>query len=239
MTGLDIMKAVSRPEWFKQPDQDLTFFAEHPCKDAWFNEWRGQTQGNLWQYDKHAAYLACASSVECGVGEYVHHVSISPRKQAGLWLVDISPFPDGGPLVLSGPQWIYTPLLSFYLEANISLVVREAYIWPEQHKVLNAFYRHLKAKREGGENVKALYTQGFGMLAHCVPRMWPGCIYRPDWYNLLKAELKARMYRHAWQVHQLEGIWPLAMKVDSLYYDRQVHSLRLGDGIGAFKEIRL
>lgn len=239
MTGLDIMKAVSKPAWFKQPEQDLTFFAEHPCKDAWFNGWRGQTKDSLWQYDKHAAYLACASSVECGVGKYVQHAAIPFIKQAGLWLVDILPHSLPDMLGIAGTQWLYTPFLSFLNDANVLFTIRESYLWPEQHKTLERFYRHLKARREQGENVKYLYTQGFGMLAHCVPRMWPGCVYRPDWYNLLKAELKARMYRHAWQVHALEGIWPVAMKVDSLYYDRRVHSLRLGNGIGAFKEVQL
>jgi hypothetical protein len=130
---------------------------------------------------------------------------------------------------------------------GIQGIVSHRYVWPESHAVLASFYKALKEFRcEDEKACKWLYRKTFGMLAH-----WPhkngvplrslpiGYLYRPDWWQLLKAELKARMYYHAWQVWQQEGIWPVSMNVDELGYDRKIESLRMGDGIGAFRERRV
>jgi hypothetical protein len=153
--------------------------------------------------------------------------------------VDIPVAPFFPFLGSAGTHWLYTPLLSLLHDADILFTVRQAIYYPEQHYALRAFYDHCKAKREAGEAVKHLYTQAFGMLAHKPQRLWNECLYRPDWWNLLKAELKARMYRQAWQVYETEGMWPIKMHTDSLYYEDQVHSLRLGEGIGAYREVAL
>jgi hypothetical protein len=242
--GIDLLKAVTKAEWLRCPQQSMEPFEQHHCSDAYYHE-RGASTAR-WQYDKHAAYLACASSVKLGVGDYVRLEECENAERLGmpgpgLYLVDIPEqstqlFPH---LFHIGVQHVYTPLLTLAIQANVVFTVRQAIYYPEQHYALRAFYEHCKAKREAGEEVKHLYTQAFGMLAHKPQRLWNDCLYRPDWWNLLKAELKARMYRQAWQVYEAEGVWPIKIHTDSLYYADQVHSLRLGEGIGAYREVHL
>jgi len=242
MEGMDLLRAVTRQAWLQQPAQDLTFFADHHCKDAWYSEVRGKLTG-LYQYDKNAAYLACASSVLLGVGTYTHGTTTAAAavadKRPGIYLVELPSV--GCPVYFAQPgrQWLYTPCVSYLQERGLSFDILEGYYWPESHTVLRAFYQHCKAQREGGQPIKHIYTQVFGMLAHDPLRHWQGMIYRPDWYNLLKAELKARMYRHAYAVKVAEGVAPVAIHIDALFYQQPVHSLKMGEGIGAFKEIPL
>ena len=245
MEGLALLKQVTRADWLRQPEQDMRPFEAHHCKDAWLSP-RGQIQRKgWWYYDKHAAFLAAASSVKLGVGRYEHITDQAAVLQAtlptGVYLVGIHDtvlaaqalhFP-------TAESWQYAPVLRYWATAGVVFSIREAYYYPEQHYCFRAFYEALKTRRDQGEDVKPLYTHTFGMLAHKPTTLWRGCLYRPDWYHSLKAELKARMWHHAQTVYDAEGVWPIAMNVDALYYTQQVHSLRLGDGIGAFEEKQL
>lgn len=236
--GLDILKTVTNPAWLQQPKQDMRLFKEIPCKDAYWKNGKAR-----WRYDKRSAYLACASSVKCGVGNYEYRGQCARDAGVGLYHIAVDyPSIAGDLLGLDG--WAWSPVLAMAEKMGARYTVIEAYVWPESHSVLASFYKAIKDLRcEDEQASKWLYKKTFGMLSH-----WPqrynvdmgylprGYVYRPDWWNLLKAELKARMYYHAWQVWKNEGLWPVSMHVDELGYAERVHTLRIEDGIGAFRE---
>jgi len=241
--GIEILREVLRSDWRRQPDQDLSIFKQTPCPDVFW-----KTQEPTVCYDKHSAYLACAASVRLGVGNYEYQPDAQfpdgASYPAGLWYVVADA--DSQLPGYQAEGWYYSPLLRLWKQAECSFSVRAAYLWPETHCVLKPFYHALRDLRcEDEQACKWLYRRTFGMLAH-----WPrrpdgteyrrlpeGFLYRPDWYNLIRAELKARMYYHALQVEKADGVWPVSMHTDELGYDRRVTGLRVGEGIGAFREV--
>lgn len=241
--GFTLLKAVTKKEYLVQPSGTLQPFIDHGQSDLWFTDGRfpkAEAFKGCWQYDKNAAYLAAACSVKVGVGNYEHSTADSFEDIPALWRVYCETSGANGIVPVStGESWQYTPVLREWLFLGVVFTVREAYYWPESKRVFYSFYEHLKARREAGESVKHLYLSAFGMLAHKPGRVWKGCIYRPDWYNLMKAQNRFLLSLQARQVYEAEGIWPIAAKIDALIYERQVHTLKLGTGIGAYKESQL
>ena len=239
--AMRLIRETCKREYLRQPAQTLEPFERHREQASW---WGNSKQSGLWCYDRNADYLAAMGSVCLGVGEYRHQVeptsTFGAEKQCGLWHVEIQDwqaliFPS---LVRPGWQWLYSPIVTLLAKQGSISVVREAYIWPQSKRVLEPFYQALKARREQGENVKQLYTLAVGLLAHCPQVIWKTCIYRPDWHALIISQAKMLNYYHMRRVYEQEGVWPVAMKVDCLYYDRQVYTLKLGTGIGQYKESR-
>lgn len=240
--GLQIIRDLCKPAWLIQPEQDLRFFKEHPCPDAFWS-----TAKPLWKYDKHSAYLACASSVKLGVGRYYHTFDLMEPVYTGLYRVHTSSVaPRAKQLLPIGESWQWNNVLRMASRLGANYIVKETYFWEETHAVLEPFYRALRQLRcEDEKACKWLYRRTFGMLAHWPKEadgvtdrqtLWEGCLFRPDWWNLLRAELKQRMYYHALQVQENEGLWPCWMHVDELGYLERVTSLRMDEGIGAFRE---
>ena len=235
--GLEILRDVTPARWLVR-SQDLEVFKDTPCNDAWWS-----TARPTWKYDKHSAYLACASSVRGGVGEYVYELCpslimfLDSQYPAGLWYVQHLDYRVGIADGYDGPGWYYSPLLRLWSQQGAVPILTVGYYWPETVRFLSPFYEALRSLRcENEEACKWLYRRTFGMLAHKPDRTWRGMIYLPDIWNGLRAELKARMYYHAWQVWLKEHQQPVWLHVDELGYGQRVTSLRLGDTPGAFRE---
>lgn len=239
-TSIDLLKSTMRPEWKKPPRQSMEPFEQAGCQPPY---WGKITPGG-WRYDKHAAYLAAMSTVKVGIGTYEQReqrMALSSVREQGCYFVAELDAGSGAvpdlALSRSRAAWLYLSEVRLLALAGVAGVVSASCTYERTARAFYPFYELLKARRDRGEDVKGLYTSAFGMLAHKPHKaMWKDCLYRPDWHRMLIAEAKFVLYKQALQVHETEGLWPVAMKVDALYYERQVHSLRLGDGIGAYKE---
>lgn len=240
--GIDLLKSTMRPEWKEPPTQSMEPFETAQCMPSYW----GKVTPGLWKYDKHAAYLAAMSTVKVGISDYERRTgraALASLCEQGCYLVESLDAPQWVPAGIEvsglGGTWLYLSELRLLDALGVQGVVSASFTYPKTVRAFYPFYELLRVRRGQGENVKPLYTSAFGMLAHePQKRMWRDCLYRPDWHRMLIAEAKLVLYKQALQVHEAEGLWPIAMKVDALYYTQQVRSLRLGDGIGAYEESR-
>jgi hypothetical protein len=231
-----ILKQVTRPEWLTQPDSDFSIFRKHPALDARWDS--GKPRAVV--YDKNAMYLGAASSAKLGVGPFRLAEKPEFEDQAGLWRIVLHDTPAHlahlPPIALIGSSWQYTPVLRYLRDTGYTFDLEEAYLFSEQHAVLKRFYEQMKVLRERDKAAaKALYTTTFGVLAHQPPAHWTHALYRPDWFFGLVAEAKVRMFYQIRQFYIADGVLPVAINVDSLFYAQEVPSIPLGAGIGQFK----
>jgi hypothetical protein len=236
LSGMAVLKQVTNPEWLKQPEGDFSIFRKHPALDARWDSGKPRVVC----YDKNAMYLGAAASAKLGVGPFAHVEKPEFEDRAGLWRIFLHETPAElahlPPIAPEGFSWQYTPVLRYLHHSGYKFDVEEAYLFSEQHAVLRRFYekmRHLRAQDKTA--AKELYTRTFGVLAHQPPEHWRNVIYRPDWFFGLVAEAKARMYIQVQQFYAKDGVLPVAIKVDSLYFDQEVPSIPLGSGIGQYK----
>lgn len=239
-SGIAVLKQVTRPEWLKQPPGDFTIFRRHPAFDA---KWDSGKPRSI-VYDKNAMYLGAASGVKLGVGPFSHKEQPEFEGQAGLWHICLHETPAElahlPPIASEGFSWQYTPILRYLRDTGYRFDIVEAYVFEEQHLVLKRFYERMSELRERDKvAAKELYTRTFGVLAHQPPEHWRHAIYRPDWFFSLVAEAKVRIYLQILASYRADGVLPAAIKVDSLYFDREVPSIPVGSRIGQFKVKKL
>ena len=239
LSGIAILKQLTRPEWLLQPQGDFSLFQKHPTFNAKWN------LGKPWVvcYDKNAMYLGAASNVKLGVGPFSHIEKPDFVDQAGLWSLFLYEPPKElaslPPIAPYGLSWQYTPVMHYLAQTGYKFDLKEAYLFAEQHAVLRRFYEQMKELRERDKPAaKAIYTRTFGVLAHQPPEHWSNALYRPDWFFGLVAEAKVRMYLQVQKTYRSDGVLPITIDVDSLYFDQDVPSIPIGSGIGQFKIIR-
>lgn len=236
--GLTILKNTTTRSWLRQPVDSLWLFQEHKSKAMVHvsSSWK-------WQYDKNAAYLAAAGSVELGVGEPIsvpgEQITEVHYNMPGLWRV-YSYHTVSHPLNTwpSGESWQYTPIVRLMRELGYKHTVFQACLFPEHHTVLRRFYDYMKAWRERDrEAAKECYTRLFGILAYHPEVLYNDMIYRPDWWYTIIAENNARILRTALRINDTTGLFPIGWNTDALYYEQRVNGFTLGNGIGQWKEI--
>jgi hypothetical protein len=240
--GLDILRSVCRPEWIRQPRADLSIFGMYKEVER---AWDSGKRPLLHEYDKNKQYLGAAASAKLGVGVPEHVPSPAMEDRAGLWHVVIDAIPDGlaelPPVVRSNKAYIATPTVQLLHQFGYQFHAVEAWLFPEQHQVLRPFYERVKSLLERAETpealveVKRIYSVTFGLLAHSGEHQSASCLYRPDWWSALVAEARTRFLRQIKRVYDVEGIAPLLVDHDAVYYAQPVACLPLGAGIGQFK----
>jgi hypothetical protein len=215
-----LIRTLCNPAWLKQPAVDMEPFSFYRAQDLLYGDKRQATVS----YDKHAAYLPCLN-IALGVGEPEWTRGPFSFKLPGLFHFD-------------DDAWLWTP------QAKVSRArPMEAWLWYESHHVLQPVYEYLRwwyNASEPGSGARALckqtYTILVGLLAHQLDDPGDDAIYRPDWHNLIISECRARLEAQIARIEQTEGIRPVAVKVDCLYYTHEVNGLAVGDGIGQFKK---
>lgn len=247
VSGIRLLKEVCNPNWLQQPA--FNFMPWKTRKRFRCYDWHyPRCAPGAHSYDKSGAYVGAAGGVLLGVGapELVSAPTFDARR-AGSWHIIArqgigTPASDLLPsLIDEQDSWQYTPIVCALLKSGYEIEVQEAWLYPETHAVLRSFYERIRQLRQAAtteeqlRQVKYLYTSAFGTLAHEPKRPWPGAIFRPDWWYTLVAESKARMFYQMQRVLELDGIAPVRVKVDCIWYPQQVTALPLGNGIGQYK----
>jgi hypothetical protein len=151
-----------------------------------------------------------------------------------------------------GTQWLSTISVEYARELGGLAGISEAYIWPEAHRPLDAWYKRLRGARETLRTrnrtaytaLKLLYTHAIG----CLDGHWlrekcePEALYRPDWRHGVIARARTNLYRNAAKAYESSGQIPFAAAADCWYYVSDEADpiaanpgLRLGDGLGQYK----
>lgn len=246
--GLEIMRATTPPAWLRQPDYDFSVFMR-AGKTLAFG-WCADHRQALHKYDKNAQHLGAAGAVHLGIGAPVHVLRPDLVNKPGLWHIRIEGAPPTNPALPpliednALESWEYTPIVQELHKRGYRLRIMEAYIFAEGREVLRPFYERIRALRAdalaSGDNeqlarIKRIYQKTPGMLAHESAKPWPGYLYRPDWWFGLVAYAKAVMYCQMERIWKTEGVAPVAVVTDALYYAQPVTGLRIGRELGQFK----
>lgn len=241
VAGLALLRRVTPREWLRQPQADLSFFRTHGARPLQVTTGEAAT----WAADKNGMYLGAASSVLLGTGEPVWYDQAPPwsaHPPAGLWHVEIMGGPSHWPpLFKKSDDWLYTPALQALAKIGFTFALKEAFLFPESHQALRPFYEAFRLARETAtpddwKRCKRVYTTTFGILARRPEGdPVPSYIFRPDWYYSLVAEAAARLVYNIKKVYDQEGLLPVRIETDALYYETEVFSLPMGTGIGQFK----
>lgn len=246
----------SRPSWVAKPTIDMMPFkmerkAGYDLKYLRSIDPMDIAPGlHLLAVDKNSQYLGACSSVELGTGNPVYinpeelelHYEETMRlwydgKAPGYWRVDIEEFthPLGADILHRGQKWITTPLLKLLYAMGARLTVREAWVWPVHHRILDKFgtqlwdarqslktdtikYPHAIGRMIAYHSIKRIATAGPGLLASEDAAKYSPQWFRPDWRDPIVEDAKARLVYKFMQVEREFGEWPLMVKVDCAYY---------------------
>lgn len=188
-------------------------------------------------YDRGGSHLAGVAGLELPIGNPVHYQDGLPfdPKLPGYWRVQI---PDAADWRFPHPiylprygesNWVTTPTLAFAAELGYDLEPTEAYVWPAHARVMDPWYRRVAEARTATDSatdpnllavrqlIKDTYTRTFGMMGSKVNSegKW---YYLPAHRHHLIAKARANLLRRVVQIGTDTGIWPLAVKTDTLLY---------------------
>lgn len=208
-------------------------------------------------WDLNGMYLGAASSLALPTGAPVHLAGPLPvDRRPGWWRID-PPAPDDGmpdpyrPRQVLGRRrstdrtvWVTTAV------AQLHGTALEAWVWPEHHQHLGAWYKQLRDARtvlmaEGPAPalaaVKATYRAGIGRLGS-TRRSTSDELEQPEWRAQLIGTARARLYRRLAQL----AAPPCAVNVDAAWFllpepdptrAAELLGLPTGDGLGQFRHI--
>ncbi|WP_298462679.1 hypothetical protein [uncultured Cellulomonas sp.] len=267
-TGTDLMRALRT----KRATEFVAHEPPGPARRLgdpdldWCRKPVGQEQSLRYvhAYDRGGAHLAGVAGLELPVGDPVHHPDGLPfdAKLPGYWRVQI---PDAADWRYPHPlykgrtaewDWVTTPALALAVELGYELDVSEAWVWPEHARVLDPWYKRVTAARTATDAdptdpdlptvrnlVKELYTRSIGMMGSSAHAEGTATYY-PERRHHIVAKARANLLRRVVQIGQDTGVWPLAVKIDTvLYASDEVDPLKawpgqdqhLGRGLGQFK----
>ena len=232
-------------------------------------------------YDKNALYLGACSSLALGFGVPEHRTApadgaLTFDGSPGYWRAAVQydapallphPFlpggmPDRREREPGAVRWYLAPALALAAELGARVDVREAWVWPESHRVLTSWYERMRGARTTLQDasaatptdpataialraVKATYTQTIGWLDGGWMRGTdtPEDLYRPDWRHAIIAQAAANQWRNLAKVWREAGAAPFAVGVDCWYFTSDEPDpvkacpvgVRLGAGLGQFK----
>lgn len=210
----------------------------------------------LQKYDRRGSYLANIGGVDLGHGDPTHidgsqaSEIVGSARQAksklpyGTWLVTLpawdQPMPPPHPAqTLHQPiqQWVTTSTLVLLLDdedaggAGYSvedLAIAEAWIWPQQARLLEPWYRHVRdafltarADKDHAvaKAIKGIYTGYVGRLASQWSargtRPWH---HQPVWEATIRAAARASLWRVLQRHHRATGRLPVGIDRDEVGY---------------------
>jgi hypothetical protein len=173
------------------------------------------------------------------------------RTRPGYWHgtiagVDLPPtLPDPFPCDPAG-RWYTTPTLELAEQLGARVQLGEAYVWPEQHRLLQPWYRVLREARlslsgPARDAVKAVYTQFVGQLES---RLWDregDALFRPDIRQSIIAQARVNFWRILQRCAEA-GQPPALVYVDEALFIGDADPLaakpaavQLGEDLSAFK----
>lgn len=130
-------------------------------------------------------------------------------------------------------MWVSTPMLRLFTEWGLDPAIVEAWVWPAEDcgRVFDTYYKVIRGAltqlpRDGDpetralrKTVKACANHSLGALAqHSATRAGVDPWWRPDWNRAVVANASSKLLRTVAQVGAQTGRWPLAVRVDCLYY---------------------
>jgi hypothetical protein len=222
-------------------------------------------------WDTSRMYLAAAQSCEALSPWSLKHTGRIPfdGKRAGWWKVELGPWNDDRIPAPAGPgedavRWVTTPTLALLTElesrgelAYQTFEVIDSWTAPGRRilrpwaETLERAYQDARALAEiqgdpfGKDQdadavraaVKGAYREALGLMNR------PGsAVYRPDWHYAVIAQARSNLWRRMWAVGQAEGVWPLEVKTDCVWYpgDKPAgipvrNGKGLSDALGTFK----
>lgn len=215
---------------------------------SWGREGEGE---HVHGYDSTRNFLSAAGNALVAT-EILHHQRVKFDKNlAGWWLVDVPvwndkrfPHPAGEP----GMRWVTTPTVQLLtdLEAEGVLgafVIIDSYTAPGK-RLFYPWSQRMNKTFMGTEDQTLRAAMKDSMRATLgLTNSSTYTTYRPDWWHTIVATARCNLFRRMWKVGKDDGMYPVAVDVDCLYYasteaDPQLaapSSLVFGDGLGQFK----
>ena len=120
--------------------------------------------------------------------------------------------------------WITTPTLRLGSLLDRVLEVDATVLWPRKSRVLAPIAKRIIAARTalpaslrpiGEPLLKRMYKELVGRLRADFHRGTP--LYRPDWYSLIVADARTRIWRGAWEMAAQTRWRPAAVNIDCWY----------------------
>lgn len=207
------------------------------------------------RWDMRAAYLAAAAQVALPLGQ-LGHTGVDPQAGIGYYRVHVASwtgvdvFDMIGRRDRQGCVWVTNAMLDL-LRDRYSLEVVDSYTEQRGGRLLRHWAERWRdALVELGpigpsavrQALKAGYTQAIGLF-----NVARGTIYRPDWRHLIIDQARASLLRRILRVHELTGLVPARVDVDSVWYateaikaggwrlDNLHHALGVADNIGRMR----
>lgn len=242
----------SRPSWVAMPpalppDQNMgfDFSYQRGIEQPILENMEGYV---LYCWDKNSMYLGACSSVELGTGSAVYinpdelkqHYAVTmdkwyDGKRPGYWHIAIKRQPYPFNPLYKDQEWVTTPLLKALLTLGAQVDIREAFVWPEHHRVLDkygttlwharqdiklnhAMYFHPGGRAIASHMIKRIATAGIGMLANKDAAKYAPQWYRPDWQKTVIEDAKARLMYKLLQVWRTAAILPITVVTDEVIY---------------------
>ena len=215
-------------------------------------------------YDRGGAHLAGVAGLELPVGDTVEHpngTAFDPRLP-GYWYVEL---PDAADWRYPHPlfkglrprqfDWVTTPTLALAAELGYELEIHRAWVWEQHARVLDPWYKRVSEARTATDDesnadlavvrtmLKELYTRTIGMMGSRTHAEGTWTFY-PERRHHIVAKARANLLRRVVQIGQSNGVWPLAVKTDTvLYASNEADPIKawpgdpkhLGRGLGQFK----
>lgn len=235
-TGKSLMEKLNegpRASWVRESDLSMLPLRAYAQDLEWKSLPDELPEGPLYfhAYDKNSMYLGSCTSANLGEGtpSYLKQPSFAPLCP-GLWGIHLA---HDTPYYPAGRHWLWTPELEFLVRTETGpvsgLVIEDAFLWEKYHQTLRSWGERLwKARQElkighfrypeAGEHaysaVKRIATQSLGWLAH-KPAEGTSQWYRPDWWNMVVSNARAKMMYKCWGLQQ-RGYAPCWINVDEL-----------------------
>jgi hypothetical protein len=199
-------------------------------------------------------YLSVMGGLAVGIGEPEHRTGEAlnfDRKLPGYWFAVIEAelppgLPDPFPRDPAG-RWYMTPTIELAEQLGARIQLREAYVWPESHRLLEPWYKLLRDARMSLDGpacdaVKAVYTQFIG---HLESRLWEregDALFRPDIRQSIIAQARVNFWRILRRCAE-EGRPPALVYVDEALFisespdplTAKPEALKLGGDLASFK----
>ena len=186
-------------------------------------------------YDKNSAYLGACRSVMNGAGTPQHIIGNIEPEKVGIYRVSyqVNASLFNGvtlPLIIKG-EWVTRDVLKFALSKGYDVLVHEAYVYEESHRVLDKWavllwdsrtslktsspdFPYEQARENAYHTIKEIALISVGKLAS----HWESEFMRPDWWADVVGMSRVHMLAHLEKYKTLYNVTPLLVYSDGVWY---------------------